>query len=88
MNKKPFSPAKVRTDLTSGGMLKFLREMKGWTQQQLAEKAGISITNISALEHDRQELGKKRAELFAKAFKVHPVTIMYPEFQSMVQKAA
>jgi len=88
MDKKKFSPAKIRTEVTSGGMIKFLREMKGWTQKQLSGKTGISITNISALEHDRQELGKRRAAVIADAFGIHPVSIMYPEFQTAVLKAA
>jgi transcriptional regulator with XRE-family HTH domain len=88
MDKKNFSPAKLRTEVTSGGMIKFLREMKGWTQKYLAEKTGISISNISALEHDRQELGKRRAAVLAEAFGIHPVSVMYPEFHAAILKAA
>lgn len=88
MEKKGYSPAKPRVEVNSGEMIKFLREMKGWTQAQLSEKTGISVTNISALEHERQELGKKRAAVISKAFGIHPVTIMYPEFQSFLLKAA
>ena len=88
MDKKKFSPAKIRTEVTSGGMIKFLREMKGWTQKKLSEKTGMSITNISALEHDRQESGKRRAAVIAKAFAIHPVSIMYPEFQATILKSA
>lgn len=59
-----------------------LRELKGWTQQELAERSGINATNISMLENHRAEIGKKRAEQLATAFNVHPAVIMFPEYES------
>jgi len=59
-----------------------LRELKGWTQQQLAEHSGINATNLSMLENDRVDIGKKRAEQLAQAFDVHPAIIMFPEYES------
>jgi len=41
------------------------------------------------LENDRVEIGKKRVELIAKAFDVHPTIIMFPEYEGKeIQKAA
>lgn len=66
-----------------------LRELKGWTQEELARRSGISSTNLSALENDKLEIGKKRAEQLAKAFNVHPAIIMFPDYEVMdIQKAA
>jgi transcriptional regulator with XRE-family HTH domain len=59
-----------------------LRDLKGWTQQELAKRSGINATNISLLENERVDIGKKRAELLAKAFKVHPAIIMFPEYEA------
>ena len=59
-----------------------LRELKGWTQETLARRSGISATNLSALENDRVDIGKKRAEQLAKAFNVHPALIMFPEYET------
>jgi transcriptional regulator with XRE-family HTH domain len=66
-----------------------LRELKGWTQADLAERCGISSTNISLLENDKVEIGKRRVEQLAKAFDVHPAIIMFPEYEGKeIQKAA
>jgi nicotinate-nucleotide pyrophosphorylase len=41
------------------------------------------------LEHDKLEIGKRRAEQLAKAFEVHPAIIMFPEYESEeIKKAA
>jgi transcriptional regulator with XRE-family HTH domain len=37
-----------------GGRVQELRSGKGWTQQQLAESAGLDRTYISGLEHGKQ----------------------------------
>jgi len=77
-----FVPAKPHAKLGTGETIRMLRELKGWTQENLAERSGITSTNISLLENGRIEIGKKRAEQFAKAFNVHPATIMFPEYES------
>lgn len=85
MNKrssKDFISAKKHAILTTGEVIKLLRELKGWTQQDLAKKSSISSTNISMLENDRIEIGKKRVKQLATAFKVHPAIIMFPEFEA------
>jgi len=48
-----------------------LRELKDWTQAELAERSGISPTNLSLLENGNVDIGKRRAEQLAKAFDVH-----------------
>jgi transcriptional regulator with XRE-family HTH domain len=58
-----------------------LRELKGWTQSELAARCGINPTNISLLENRKVEIGKKRAELLARVFGVHPAIIMFPEYE-------
>ena len=42
--------------MTSGGKLKKLREKAGLTQEQLAEKAGVSIGQISLLEDGKRKM--------------------------------
>ncbi|MBN1114486.1 MAG: helix-turn-helix transcriptional regulator [Oligoflexia bacterium] len=89
INKKDFRPAKQHAVITTGETIKMLRELKGWTQEKLAGHCGISATNISLLENDRLEIGKKRALQIAKAFDVHPAIIMFPEYESgEIKKAA
>ena len=58
-----------------------LRNLKAWTQAELAERSGVSSTNISLLENGKVEIGKRRTEQIAKAFGVHPAIIMFPEYE-------
>jgi transcriptional regulator with XRE-family HTH domain len=89
INKNDYKPAKQHAILTTGEVIKMLRELKGWTQEELAKHCGINAKNISLLENDRLEIGKKRAERLARAFEVHPTIIMFPEYEAeAIQKAA
>ncbi|MCB4756316.1 MAG: helix-turn-helix domain-containing protein [Elusimicrobia bacterium] len=55
----------------------------------MAKRSGITPTNLSLLENGKIDIGKRRAEQLAKAFDVHPATIMFPEYESQeIKKAA
>ena len=89
INNRNFLPAQSYASLSTGEVIAMLRELKGWTQSMLAERSGISPTNLSLLENDRVDIGKKRAEQLAKAFNVHPAIIMFPEYEAAeIKKAA
>jgi transcriptional regulator with XRE-family HTH domain len=74
--------ARAHAPLTTGEVIRMLRELKEWTQQDLAVRSGINASNISMLENGRVEIGKRRAEQLAKAFDIHPAIIMFPEYES------
>lgn len=76
---KKYVAEKNRVSLTTGEAIQILREFKGWTQEELARRSGIAATNISRLENGYLELGKQRAIALAKAFGVHPATLMFPD---------
>ena len=81
-SKAEFVSAKRHIAITTGEVIRMLRELKGWTQAELATRCSISATNISLLENDKVDIGKKRAEQLAKAFDFHPAIIMFPEYES------
>ena len=84
-----FVPATQHATLTTGETIRMLRELKGWTQEKLAEQSGLNAKNISLLENGRIDIGKKRAVQLGKAFGVHPAIIMFPEYESdLIGKAA
>ncbi len=84
-----FVPARRHVDLTTGEVIRILRELKGWTQEDLAKRCEITATNISLLENGRIAIGKRRAEQLAKAFDIHPAIIMFPEYEAKeILKAA
>ena len=87
--KDEFVTARPHAVLTTGEVIRMLREMKGWTQAGLAARCGISATNISLLENEKVDIGKRRAEQIARAFGVHPAIIMFPEYEgNAIQKMA
>lgn len=91
MKKKrdEFVAAQPHASLSTGEVIRMLRELKGWAQAELARLSGISPTNLSLLENEKVDIGKKRAEQLAKAFNVHPATIMFPEYEAKeIGKAA
>ena len=81
-NIHEFVPAKSHASLSTGEVIRMLRELKEWTQAELANRSGISSTNLSALENDRVDIGKRRAEQLAKAFNIHPAIMMFPEYET------
>ncbi len=88
-SRRTFGPAKAHSVLTTGEVIRLLRELKGWTQAELARRSAINVSNISLLENERIEIGKKRAEQLARAFDVHPAIIMFPEYEAKeIEKAA
>ena len=82
INSKDFVSAQAHAVVTSGEVIRILRDKKGWTQVELARRSGICPTNLSSLENDQVDIGKRRAQALAKAFGVHPAIIMFPEYES------
>ena len=50
----------------AGDSIRGLRYREDMTQKQLAEKAGISVQNLSHMEHGRRPIGKDMAKRLAK----------------------
>ena len=86
--RRNFTTAEPHVSISSGEVIRMLRELKEWTQRDLAEYSHISPSNISLLENDRVEIGKKRARQLADAFGVHPAIIMFPEYEAAEIKRA
>jgi transcriptional regulator with XRE-family HTH domain len=61
-------------------MLRTIRELQELTQSELAAMTGIAQSNLSALETGARELGRERALVLAKALKVHPAVLLFPDF--------
>lgn len=86
INKKDFLPAEIQVTLTPGKMVKILREMMELSQSELARLAGMTQSNLSAIETGTREIGRERALSLAKALKVHPAVILFPDYD--MKKAA
>jgi len=78
--KSELVPARVSISITPGEMLRTIRELQELTQSELAARTGMAQSNLSALETGARELGRERALVLAKALKVHPAVILFPDF--------
>jgi DNA-binding XRE family transcriptional regulator len=65
---------KLSRAMTPGKAVRADRGLRGWTQNVLAQKLGISIQNLSAMEHDRRPVSKKMAAKLSQVFGVPPET--------------
>ena len=80
MAKKDLVKAKINIKMSPGEMLKVLRELQELSQKELANLAGMTQSNISALESGARQIGRERSLALAKALKVHPAVILFPDF--------
>ena len=60
MSKRGFVRAKVNRKITPGEMLWTLRELQNLTQQELANRTGLSQFNLSAMENNVRQIGRDR----------------------------
>ena len=56
--------------------IKEIRERKGWTQEMLAEKAGIGRSHLARLETARQDPTLATLEKIARALKVKVAALL------------
>jgi transcriptional regulator with XRE-family HTH domain len=75
-----YVPARVRVALTPGDAVRVTRELQEMTQAQLAEVTGIAQPTLSSIESGRSTLGAERAEKLARALKVHPAVLLWPNW--------
>jgi transcriptional regulator with XRE-family HTH domain len=62
--------------LTQGEIIRLLRQRRGWTQRELAERAGVTQTTIVRLEGGRSEAMISTIRKIAEALGVPPSEIL------------
>lgn len=87
INVKDFRAGADSITMEPGEMLATLRKLQGMTQAALAKKTRMTQANISNMESGRQQIGRDRALVLAKALKVHPAVIMFPNYQVIATAA-
>lgn len=80
LKRKDFLLSKDTIKLSPGEMLATIRKLQRLTQTQLAEKTQMTQANISSMESGRQQIGRERAIVLAKALRVHPAVILFPDY--------
>lgn len=62
--------------LAIGKKIKSLRQQKGWSQSEMAEKLSISIPAFSKIETDITDLNISRLKQISEVFNVHIVELL------------
>lgn len=85
---KTFRPARKRIDVSVGESVRIIRELQGYSQNELARLTGVPQATLSAIENDRVRLGVERAKMLARALKCHPAVLVFPGWEVTRDSAA
>jgi transcriptional regulator with XRE-family HTH domain len=88
MKKERFHPSQTYAHLTVGDAVRVTRELQEFTQAELAERAGLSQPIISGIESGRLVLGVERAKRLARALRVHPAVLLFPDWEAEERASA
>jgi transcriptional regulator with XRE-family HTH domain len=83
---KSYVRSRVRVELTPGQAVRIARELQEMTQAQLSAAADISQPTLSSIESGRVKLGVERAERLARALKVHPAVLLWPNWEEAEER--
>lgn len=84
--KSDFVPERRHAELTPAKSVRIAREFAEMTQHQLAKASGVPQPAIAGIESGNIALGAPRAEKLARALKVHPAVLMWPQWESEQKK--
>jgi len=83
-----FRPASKRIEVSVGESVRIIRELQGYSQNELSRRTGIPQATLSAIENDRVRLGIERAKILARALRCHPAVLVFPGWQVGLDSAA
>ena len=75
---KNYLDSPKRTDVSVGESVRIIRQLQELSQNELSAMTGIPQSTLSAIEHDRGNLGVERAKVLARALKCHPAVLVFP----------
>ena len=78
---KGYRKAKKTVEVSVGDSVRIIRELQGYSQNQLAEITGIPQSTLSAIENNRVNLGVERAKVLATALQCHPAVLVFPGWE-------
>lgn len=83
-----FVRARRRVNVSIGESVRIIRELQELSQKELSQLTSIPQSTISAIEHDRVNLGVERAKILARALKCHPAVLVFPGWDVEHESAA
>ncbi len=88
MARSDFRKAERSVVVTVGESVRIIRELQGFSLNELALRSGIPQSTISAIENDRVNLGVERAKVLARALACHPAVLVFPSWDVNKESAA
>ena len=85
---KDYKQSNKRVDVTVGESVRIIRQLQELSQNELAAITGIPQSTLSAIEHNKINLGIERAKTLARALKCHPAVLVFPGWDINQEKAA
>lgn len=85
---KNYQESSKRVEVSVGESVRIIRELQDLTQNDLSAMTGIPQSTLSAIEHDKVNLGVERAKVLARALKCHPAVLVFPGWDIEDNKAA
>jgi transcriptional regulator with XRE-family HTH domain len=85
---KDYIEAKKRAEVSVGESVRIIRELQDLSQSELSQLTGIPQSTLSAIEHDKINLGVERAKVLARALKCHPAVLVFPGWDVSLEIAA
>lgn len=73
-----YQPSPMREKVSVGESVRIIRELQELSQNQLSVLSGIHQATLSAIEHNKVNLGVVRAKALARALQVHPAVLVFP----------
>ena len=83
-----FVRARRKVNVSIGKSVRIIRELQELGQNELSQLTSIPQSTISAIEHDRVNLGVERAKILARALKCHPAVLVFPGWDVEHESAA
>lgn len=83
-----YVPSRTRIVLSPGDSVRVARELQEMSQAALSAASGIPQSAISAIEGGHATLGAERAEKLARALKVHPAVLLWPNWDADAKQKA
>ena len=85
---KDYQESPIREKVSIGESVRIMRELQELSQNELSTLTGIPQSTLSAIEHDKVNLGVERAKVLARALQVHPAVLVFPGWDIEQKKAA
>jgi len=87
-NMKDYQESPIREKVSIGESVRIIRELQELSQNELSTLTGIPQSTLSAIEHDKVNLGVERAKVLARALQVHPAVLVFPGWNIEQKEAA